>query len=92
MPFPRTTIINLAQNLEKITIVCFPQGKLHFSTQTTETWVLHLLLNFNGDAGKKVDQISNFYLLLDGLEDSELKTVISKSLTRKPSYSSFFSA
>ena len=37
-------------------------------------------------------KISNFYLLLGGLEDKGLKTGICKSLTRKPSYSSFFSA
>ena len=37
-------------------------------------------------------KISNFFLLLGGLEDRGLKTGICKSLTRKPNYSSFFSA
>ena len=37
-------------------------------------------------------KITTFQLLLGGLEDAELKTGICESLTRKPSYSSFFSA
>ena len=37
-------------------------------------------------------KITSFYLLLGGLEVAESKTGICKSLTRKPSYSSFFSA
>ena len=36
-------------------------------------------------------KITSFYLLLGGLEVAESKTGICKSLTRKPSYSSFFS-
>ena len=37
-------------------------------------------------------KITSFYLLLGGLEVAKSKTGICKSLTRKPSYSSFFSA
>ena len=36
-------------------------------------------------------EITSFQHFLDGLEDTELKTGNFKSLTRKPSYSSFFS-
>ncbi len=72
-------------DLRRGSVNFFKNYILKISVSSWEKWAIARL-------SSQTFKISNFCYFLVASEDRELKTGICKSLTRKPSYSSFFSA